>query len=74
MQNNHHSFIVRIWFEATEAAEIARTWRGSIEQVGQQNRLYFQDLAAMCDFIQDEAGLFIDHSSTDTVNLDIEQS
>lgn len=73
MQEDQHAFIVRIWFETTDAAEIGRTWRGSIEQVSQQNRLYFQDLTAVCDFIRDEAGLLINPSSTGTVNFDLEQ-
>ena len=57
MQDDFYSFIVRIWFEAANNEEHATSWRGSIEQVGSQGRLYFQDLARMCLIIQDEAGI-----------------
>ena len=57
MQADNYSFIVRIWFEAADPALSNHTWRGSIEQVGHQHRQYFQDLNALCQFIEDEAGL-----------------
>jgi hypothetical protein len=39
-----HAFIVRIWPEALDSDGNIKTWRGSIEHVGNGQRLHFCDL------------------------------
>lgn len=52
-----HSFIVRIWHEAYDGEGHVTAWRGSIERVGDDKRLYFHDLEAVQRFIQEQAGV-----------------
>ncbi len=52
-----HSFLIRIWDDAEEQDSDAPRWRGSIENVGSGNRLYFQDLQAILRFIEEESGI-----------------
>lgn len=56
MQTDTYAFIIRIWHEAIDPKEKI-VWRGSIERVGTEQRLYFFDLDCMLQFIQDQAGL-----------------
>ncbi len=51
------SFIVRIWYETAAERKDQPVWRGSIDYVGQNKRLYFQDLDGIKRFIQEQAGL-----------------
>ena len=51
MENQTHSFIVRIWRESDDETII---WRGLIEDVGQKNRLYFYDLDSITSFIRNQ--------------------
>ena len=73
VQEDNYSFIVRIWFEDASPDLSGHAWRGSVEQVGQSNRQYFQDLNTLCRFIEDEAGLTINLSLTAPVDVDIEE-
>ena len=57
MQDNIQSFVIRIWPEAVDSEGKATAWRGSIEQVGRNQRLYFQDLQAAVDFIRQQGGI-----------------
>ncbi|MCB0208688.1 MAG: hypothetical protein KDJ52_05145 [Anaerolineae bacterium] len=73
MQEDNFSFIVRIWFEATDSALSNHAWRGSIEQVGHQSRQYFQDLNTLCQFIEDEAGLAENPLLPKQIDVDFDQ-
>jgi hypothetical protein len=53
LENQTHSFIVRIWRESDEESII---WRGLIEDVGQKDRLYFSDLESITSFIRHQIG------------------
>ena len=57
MWSDAWSFIVRIWRETSNGAGRASTWRGSVEQVGTDERLYFQDLHTMEQFIRQRSGI-----------------
>ena len=57
MQSDTHSFIVRIWYEGLESDGTIKTWRGSIEHVGNGQRLHFTDLERVVNFIQEQAWL-----------------
>ena len=57
MQTDTFSFIVRIWFEDDESEETTKAWRGSIERVGSDQRLYFYDLNAIFRFVEEQAGI-----------------
>ncbi len=62
MQRDTHSFIVRVWHEAVNSKGRVTTWRGSIDHVGSDQRLYFDDLEGVVRFIQEQAGLSIRRS------------
>lgn len=57
MQGDTHAFIVRIWPEALNSGGNLLTWRGSIEYVGRDKRLYFRDLSEAVHFIQERTGI-----------------
>lgn len=66
MDDNTHSFIVRIWQEKSDENSLEavidpqltqKNWRGWIEAVGSGHRLYFQDLQSALRFIQESAGI-----------------
>ncbi len=51
------AFIVHIWREEVDTHGKVKTWRGSIDYVGHERRLYFDDLNAAMRFIQEQAEL-----------------
>ncbi len=59
LENDTHSFIVRIWSEEDQEARPGhrKIWRGSIEHVGQDKRLYFYDLNGILRFIREQASI-----------------
>ena len=57
MQDHSFAFVVRIWLESTYSDGKSTIWRGSIEQVGNDCRIYFSDLDGMTQFIQTQIGL-----------------
>ncbi len=57
MKDHTHSFIVHIWDAAAQMPDQdgkAVSWRGSIDYVGSNKRLYFQDLDSIVRFIQEQ--------------------
>ncbi|MEW5960306.1 MAG: hypothetical protein AB1801_21480 [Chloroflexota bacterium] len=57
MPDETFSFIVRIWPEAVDHEDRIIVWRGSIDQVGSDNRFYFNNLDQIGSFIQNQLGL-----------------
>ena len=57
MKDDIFSFVVRIWSESTDAEGNVTHWRGSIDQVGTPNRLYFHKFDRIVNFIQKQLGL-----------------
>ena len=57
MRRNTYSFIIRIWYEAVDEQGKVQTWRGSIEQVNNNKRLYFDKLDQFIDFVKLESGI-----------------
>ena len=57
MQGGTHAFIVRIWYEPLDDAGARTTWRGSVEQVGSDRRIYFQALEELVYFIEERTGI-----------------
>lgn len=50
-----HSFIVRIWDEPHQVGNPPQNfWRGSIIYVGSDKRLYFDDLNSIANFIREQ--------------------
>ena len=64
MEEKTDSFIVRISHGTPESERAVVTWRGSIEHVGSDQRLYFRDLAAILRFIQQRTGVAHKHSGS----------
>lgn len=56
VQGDTHSFIVRIWHETEDDEGNIIVWRGSVDHVGSDKRLYFQDLDGMVRFIEEQVG------------------
>jgi hypothetical protein len=52
LEGQNYSFVVRVWLESANREQEIALWRGSIEQVGSDCRLYFSDLDAITRFIQ----------------------
>ncbi len=55
LEKESHSFIVRIWSEMNDGKSPG--WRGSIDYVGSDKRLYFQELEGIIRFIKQQTGL-----------------
>jgi hypothetical protein len=60
MNSDALSFIVRIWHEVSNGNGSVLVWRGSIEQIGTDERLYFQDLRIVERFIRQRSGIGTD--------------
>lgn len=57
MQSQHYSFVVRVWLEGTYNEQETALWRGSIEQVGSDGRMYFSDFDGITRYIQAHIGM-----------------
>jgi hypothetical protein len=57
MREETQSFVVRIWREVVDGQGKTVVWRGSIDHVGANKRLYFADLDAVVRFIRQQAGM-----------------
>ena len=49
------SFVARIWLERT--ADEDPKWRGHIQHIQGREEVYFQDLAEMCEFLEQVSGI-----------------
>jgi hypothetical protein len=56
MQENTFSFVVRIWPEALDGDGNVIVWRGSIDDVVNGERSYFDDLNNVAPFIRKQIG------------------
>jgi hypothetical protein len=57
VENDIQAFIVRIWHEEEDDQQERLIWRGSIEEVGSDKRLYFYDLDGIIRYIQEHTGI-----------------
>jgi hypothetical protein len=57
LQNQNYSFVVRLWLEDTQDDRGPAIWRGSIEQVGSDRRIYFSGLDGIAPIIQARVGV-----------------
>jgi len=64
LESQNYSFVVRVWLESTYSDGKIAIWRGSIEQVGIDRRIYFSDLDGITRFIQTQIGLETSPSPT----------
>jgi hypothetical protein len=56
VQKDTFSFVVRIWPEALDSDGNVIVWRGSIDDVGNGERSYFDDLNSVAPFIRKQIG------------------
>jgi hypothetical protein len=74
LDHKTHAFIVRVWQESSGKIP---SWRGFIEYVGQNKRLYFYDLDRIANFIKEQTGAGINkvgpwwHSPWDWIRHEI---
>jgi len=57
LNTDTHSFIIRVWYEAQDSNGNILAWRGSIDHVDSNKRLYFQNLDGIAHFIQEQSGV-----------------
>lgn len=57
MPDETYSFIIRIWADSVDDAGQPANWRGYIDLVGGEKRLYFQELESVTHFINQQAHL-----------------
>ncbi len=57
------SFVLRIWWEQTDAIEGQAVWRGWIQHVASGDAHYFQRLADLLAFIEAHTGALPDAQS-----------
>lgn len=58
VHSDSFSFIVRVWKESTTASdENPAGWRGSIERVGLNQRMYIHRLESIQAFIEEQIGM-----------------
>jgi hypothetical protein len=50
MERTEHRFMVHVWFEQT--SDGGGQWRGAVDHVGSQRRLYFSSLSDVMDFMR----------------------
>lgn len=57
-QGDSFSFIVRVWKESSHTADDNPAgWRGSIERVGLNQRMYVHQLDSILAFIEEQTGM-----------------
>ena len=54
MERREHRFVVHIWFETGGRSD--GQWRGAVEHLGNDRRLYFSSLGDLTDFIKVRIG------------------
>jgi hypothetical protein len=52
LHSQNYSFVVRVWLDSTYGDKSSAIWRGSIEQVGTDSRIYFSDLEGITRCVQ----------------------
>ena len=57
-----HVFVVRIWFEEREIEDAPPEWRGVIEHMSTQEKVYFRSLQKMIEFVVEKSGISQDAS------------
>ena len=57
MSGDTFSFVLRIWHEAMDERGRITAWHGSIEHVGQGERVYFCDLEEAIQYVQRLVGI-----------------
>jgi hypothetical protein len=57
VQGDTYSFVVRIWHEALDSEGHITAWRGSIDHVGSGERIHFDNLDQIAQFIRERVGL-----------------
>jgi hypothetical protein len=59
-----YAFIIRIWCEAFDEKGNVSNWRGSIDYVGGNQRLYFENLDGIVRFIQEQTKIRLNNNFT----------
>lgn len=63
MQQDTYSFVVRIWPEAADSRGHVLAWRGSVDNVSNGERLYFDEIEDVPAFIRKQIGLTDDNAA-----------
>jgi hypothetical protein len=57
LEERTHLFVVSIWWERRDVPNASPIWRGSIRYERTGQRLYFRDVEALIQFLQQTAGI-----------------
>ncbi len=66
VQLENYSFVVRMWREAIDDQGQPVAWRGSVDDVGNGHRCYFDSLDSLLLFIQDRIGVKVSIETQET--------
>jgi hypothetical protein len=55
LEKDTHAFVIRVWNEGNSAGK-TKIWRGYIEHVNHDSRMYFSDINGVARFIQKQIG------------------
>lgn len=67
MQLENYSFVVRMWREAVDEQGNPIAFRGSVDDVSNGKRCYFDSLGSLLQFIEERIGVTVatgDHEGT----------
>ena len=57
MEDDTHSFVVRIWHEAVDDEGQPTAWRGYVDDIGSGERFHFHDPSEIGNLIAQQIGL-----------------
>ena len=57
MEDETHSFVVRVWPEGVDREGQLTDWRGYVDDIASGQRFHFQDLQEITHFIAQQIGL-----------------
>ncbi len=57
LEDDTHSFVVRVWPEAVDREGQLTGWRGYVDDIASGQRFHFQDLQEIARFIARQIGL-----------------
>jgi hypothetical protein len=57
LDERRYSFVVKIWEERRDIPGAEPTWRGSVDDVQRGDRLYFNTLIELSDYLKNRSGM-----------------
>lgn len=61
LDERRYSFVIKIWEERRDIVGAEPTWRGSVDDVQQGDRQYFNTLVELSDYLKNRSGMRKSH-------------